>query len=580
MNTNTNPPSTPGAIRRSLSISMIENAFYKAWNRFPVTVVFIFLASVWTIFINHNVVDRDAGIFAPITYFTTVGILLTFAINIWCEFRGFSTKIPIIVAILLLTADSIYIYFCEPSFNSAWSLSRTALVTALLVATLFVPVRKSWAWNYTGYQLYNLAVCIIYFFIVLIAASIIFTSIHLLFLVNPYDFFTDILVVFGGIIPAIMFLARSPERSEPEEMEKNFKASGFQSGSAKYFLLPITLIYMAILYVYGINILFHWELPHGIVCWSVTGLTAFVFVTGFFLEGVRRTYPDDTITVKALRYLPVAMLPLLVLMSVAVLYRIGQYGLTVSRLYVLTFNIWAYCMMIYWYLRQPRTFNFAAISFAIVFVATSIFPYANYKTITDNIMRNRMMNLVTAAGLNELPASKDEFIKAFSTLDLDQRKDLKSILEYLGEDEAKKVVKIPAEEYYYVFIYNLNDDDITVSSSKYEDKRYSDEFKMTAIPDGFTFVKVASSDYKLPKEFNHAEPCITVDDVNYAVPADSIAALTEDEFIPFYIRPVSGSSDSIFMVNYIYIDYNMVESEKADTPVYDRINTSGILFTK
>ena len=135
-------------------------------------------------------------------------------------------------------------------------------------------------------------------------------------------------------------------------------------------MMPITVEYMAILSVYGLKILFTWELPRGVVTWSVTGLTIAVLITLFLLEGERRTHPDDSLTLRALRWLPVAMLPLFVLMSVGLLYRIGEYGLTASRLYVLTFNVWCYAVFIYMILSRTRLFTGVAISFAVVFMAT------------------------------------------------------------------------------------------------------------------------------------------------------------------------------------------------------------------
>lgn len=584
MNTSHPEPETDsksGALRPGISISILVDAFKNAWRRFPVTVIFIALSALWLIVLNHCFYIEHYFKPVALTYFTMVGVLLTFAVNIWCEFTGYSKKIPITVAILLLLADSLYINFFEPDFNTTWGLSRFALNTALVVAILFFPTKKKWAWNYTFMQFNNLGICIIYGIVCLIATGIITATIAYLFSVSTYDFSIDLIILFCYALPVVMFVARTPDRSAPEDMEETFEASRFMVGSVKYFLLPLTVIYMAILYVYGITILLNWELPHGIVCWSVTGLTAAVFVTGFFLEGVRRTYPDDTLALKALRYLPMAMFPMLVLMSVAVLYRIGQYGLTVSRLYVLTFNIWAYCMMIYWIIRRPRTFNFAAISFAIVFVATSIIPYANYMTITDNIMRNRLLKELKTAGLEEFPVDRDEFIKAYSTLDLKQRKDVTSILEYLGEDEGRKIVTISQDAYYFSFLYNLPDDeDDDIYNMRFSPNFYINRGHLISIPEGYRYVISTSSDYELPKDFDQSAPCVVIDKVKFSIPIDSIASLPEDSFIPVTLLPVSGSTDSIYVATKIEISYNRNESEKADKPVYDRIGTSGLLFTK
>ena len=103
---------------------------------------------------------------------------------------------------------------------------------------------------------------------------------------------------------------------------------------------------MLVLYIYGIKILVTWELPEGYVTWSVTALVAEVLVVEFFL------FPLSEKSLRPLgglikTALPALTLPLLVLMSVAIGYRINQYGFTTDRLYVLTFNIWCYMIMGY-----------------------------------------------------------------------------------------------------------------------------------------------------------------------------------------------------------------------------------------
>ncbi|MDE6581951.1 MAG: DUF4153 domain-containing protein, partial [Duncaniella sp.] len=362
-------------MKSRISFETLCTAFENATRRFPATVIYVALFTFWSIVEiysrHHETTDMENAIW----YLLTVGMPLTLAVSIWCEYLGRRSIIPLCIANVLLIADSIYIMCCGFYYDSVWGLSRTALMTGLVIAILFVPSKKSWAWNFTLSQLRGLVISEAFSLVSIIAVALIFLTLHGLFQLREIDKpMFSFMVLLGFAMPAIIFLHLVPSRTETEKNEREFRATKFGCGTAKYFFLPLTAIYMIILYVYGIKILVTWELPDGGVCWSVTVLTAAVLATCFSLEGVRRTDPHDTLTLIALRYLPVALLPLLVLMSVAVIYRISQYGLTLPRLYVLTFNIWTYCIIIYLAVTKAKILNTVAISFAVVFVATSILP--------------------------------------------------------------------------------------------------------------------------------------------------------------------------------------------------------------
>ena len=83
--------------------------------------------------------------------------------------------------------------------------------------------------------------------------------------------------------------------------------------------------------------------------------------------------------------LPIAILPLLVLMTIGIARRFNDYGITLNRLYLLTLNIWFYIVCIGLFVLRARRIQWIAVSFAGIFLLTSVLP-VNYARLTHRYM--------------------------------------------------------------------------------------------------------------------------------------------------------------------------------------------------
>ncbi|MCC8089598.1 MAG: DUF4153 domain-containing protein [Rikenellaceae bacterium] len=97
-----------------------------------------------------------------------------------------------------------------------------------------------------------------------------------------------------------------------------------------YILSPAVLIYAVLLYVYFAKILFAWELPQGTVS-SVSLIFLFagivIYSLQYLLEKKYYRWLYD--------YLPLWVLPAVIMAWIAVIYRINEYGFTTARVYLL-----------------------------------------------------------------------------------------------------------------------------------------------------------------------------------------------------------------------------------------------------
>ena len=91
------------------------------------------------------------------------------------------------------------------------------------------------------------------------------------------------------------------------------------------------------------------------------------------------------------RGLPIAILPLLVLMTIGIARRFNDYGITLNRLYLLTLNIWFYIVCIGLFVLRARRIQWIAVSFAGIFLLTSVLP-VNYARLTQPLHVPSLIN--------------------------------------------------------------------------------------------------------------------------------------------------------------------------------------------
>jgi hypothetical protein len=161
----------------------------------------------------------------------------------------------------------------------------------------------------------------------------------------------------------LYFLANIPGKDVKYDNE--IRINGAVKSLGLYVMAPLVAVYAFILYAYLFKIILIWELPQGWVSWLVSSLAAGGLLTVMILYPLRMEEKNRT-AVHISRYFGVAMLPLLALMTVGIFRRVGDYGLTVRRGYLILINIWLYWACLYHFFTKARRVKWLFISFTAV----------------------------------------------------------------------------------------------------------------------------------------------------------------------------------------------------------------------
>ncbi len=190
----------------------------------------------------------------------------------------------------------------------------------------------------------------------------------------------------------------------------------------EYILIPLVLLYLVILYVYGLKILVQWELPKGWVSYLVTALALLGFVVQVIINPIQKTLKSWTIN-KFHPWFYRLLMPLVVLLFVAIFRRIGDYGVTEKRYFVLAIALWILGITVYLLLSKKKSLKILPISLFILAMISSFGPWGVF-----NISKNSQIQ---------------QFEKVYATViendkkaTMGQYEQLKSILYYLDDRES------------------------------------------------------------------------------------------------------------------------------------------------
>lgn len=224
---------------------------------------------------------------------------------------------------------------------------------------------------------------------------------------------------------------------------KETKPNRFLDILLNFIVTPALLIYSVVLLVYFLKILFTWSLPIGGVAMMVLIYAAIAFVTKALQPLLSKRYYDWFFD-----RLSIIISPAIFMYWVAILYRVSQYGLTESRVYVLICGVVATVLLILFF-RKGRGRYIVPTYLAVALLALFTYiPPITAGALSNQSQYKRALKIANSLDLLEddltlkveieIPEgmSKEEFDKEFVELsDILYAVDSKS-LEKLGLENA------------------------------------------------------------------------------------------------------------------------------------------------
>lgn len=413
-------------------------------KRFPITLFFtIALTCYLCYFVSNH--DENKKLNWIIGYYLSVGTLLSLTLHLWCEeMKRIIPKIAVQAGMhLLLILDAIYLYSYsyEKSFTEI-GIAHGAGILAIGLSVFFLSFFKEKndipSWNFA---LSSITACVTANVIGCIMSGgicFLILSVHKLFdLSIDSTCYLYIVILCNVCLSMFLFLGLLPQKQEKHNTRP--LQHSFLNGVIHYLFLPLTGGYLIVLYIYALRILINWELPIGWVSWLVITLMTGCIVIEFGLYPSRMAQQKRTDNLIA-RWLPLFVLPLLFLMTIGIIRRFNDYGVTINRLYLITLNIWCYFVCITLIIIKAKRISWIPISFSLVFLLTSVLP-VNYASITRQIIQKEVnQTIIHQKPMQNLPLSQEQYNQWLKTFSPEQARQINEKFIYLYEWFGKESI--------------------------------------------------------------------------------------------------------------------------------------------
>lgn len=375
-------------LKQRLSLQNIGQTMLRLVKRFPVAVCFLFGLTVLLSYIVCSDEVAHPRINTTLLIFMSGGLLIDFIAALWGEELKDRWRRWVTEGLALVLCGAYSFWICMPDLPIDRTLPSFIIANAAWVIALvcLIPFVSFWhekndlkSWHFILYL----------FLISLISGTVVsFMSGGIEGLVLGTSALFDleslhneklhivIMIVCCLLLDGLLSLALVPTGERKHNNSPDMPS--VMTKIVSWLLLPLLGCYMLVLYVYGISIIVHAELPKGMLSWLVSA------VMGGYIFCYLLLYPEICKEGSRLRaimtkWLPAAILPLLVLMTVGVVRRFMDYGITAPRLYLLTILLWFYAVCIVMLMVKRKRFRWIVLSFAALFVLTSGHPFHYYR---------------------------------------------------------------------------------------------------------------------------------------------------------------------------------------------------------
>lgn len=255
----------------------------------------------------------------------------------------------------------------------------------------------------------------------------------------------------------------------------------FATSTIRFLFVPVLSLAILLFYAYIVKFILLWDMPQGMVSYFVSGFMLYMLALVTILYPTRLA-PGNTFEKKLLKVFPAACIPLVAMMSVGLIRRISDYGISAERIYAATINIYFYVIIaVFLFDKIKCKSRYIAVIFCALFFVIADTPLSAYN-ISQRVWMGSIREALAEAGYTEFPLSKEDARKF--VIDLRKKDDEKSkllvsrMLELAEAHNPEFTGYLPITGYDYAFTNDLTED-VCCEDSDSTDAEPFDQFEVS-----------------------------------------------------------------------------------------------------
>lgn len=417
---------TSTRVSRVATLAPILRGAGRGLQRFPLTVVAGAAAATSGILLieeigNQPLVER---LFAT----AILGISLFIGLRLLAEgrrWRGAAGWIPDALGVVALAS----FFLAWPAWSETVRITRTlqlAAVFHLFVAVApFVAGRAGGFWEYNRELFERAVLAALYALVLWVGTALAVLALDRLFGVDIAG------TAYGRLwfLAAFLFSSWFFVSALPEDFERLEQVEDYPRGLrafTRFALLPIVAVYLLILTAYFVKVLVTWQWPSGWIGWLVS-VVAVAGIFSLLLVHPLSARPGDRWVGTYARGFYLLLLPAVVMLWLAIGQRVGQYGITERRYFLIVLSVWLAGVAVYQLVTRARGIRVIPATLCLGGLLTFAGPWGAY-AVSERSQVGRLEGLLQRHGM----LAEGRAVAATEDVPVEDRREITAILEYLG----------------------------------------------------------------------------------------------------------------------------------------------------
>ena len=565
---------------KKYSLRALIERFGQSFRRFPIAMLFTLFLTFFLIYLSHGGNPGEKKTFFLIFYPAT-GALLAVALSLLTEDFKSRWLAVIVQAVLHGAWLAVSLNLAQfDHFSMPQLIAVSATVVAIGLAIFLISFyRKNHDlkfWNFSIRTVLSLAAAGTIGGILTLGLYALVESVKLLFGIHIDDtIFPDIASLCMVLLAPALFMNLIPKGAN-KFLDTAPEFSGFSKGVVQYLFLPLLGLYMITLYAYAFKILTQWSLPVGGVSYLVTGSMVLMVLLIYI------TYPiqhleGNKLFKRVTRWAPVVMMPLLALMTVAIYRRLSDYGITVSRLYLLVFNVWCYAVCLWLIITRNKRIWLIPASFAVILLLISVGPQS-IANVTHRQLKKEARTAFAASGFKKMPLSSQQYEQWLKRADPKVARAIDSKLHYLYIDYGYNAIDDLLAKDVITGRYSAVDEQGAIIDAIHDDFSNDEMISDAPVPQGYTSMTIVrGSDNNIVKVDGDRMIIKALDGQQverlFEIDVTQLAAYDREKNPDGINRPLTiDNGDALLVID----NYNITVNSTGNS----YISSMGIMFTK
>lgn len=436
--------------------------------RFPLQVLVAVVAVVlwWNLPGHYN--DYVENQLVKALFVCNFALTLLLSADLFSEARQYTASKKWVLRIIALALAGGLYFALDPFAHQSDILRIGMLAFAFHLLVAFAPfigkLNLNGFWQYNKTLFLRALTSAFYSAVLFIGLLIALFAIKELFNVHISD--STYMRLFGLMssgFATIFFLAGLPNNFVQLEEEQSYPKA--LKIFTQYVLIPLMTIYLAILLVYEVKIAVEWELPKGLVSTLILGYAVFGILSLLLVYPIRNKEGNGWIRLFS-RFFYLMMIPLIVLLVLAIVKRVGNYGITESRYVLIVLALWLSAITLYFLLSKKQNIKLIPVSLFVVALLSSYGPQSAF-SISKYSQLSRLKKLMPGK-------TKD---------DKDERS---AVMRYLVENHGLTALQAFTKA-------DLKAVEQKIDDQRYHKGKYNYELKRQKIDTAFALLKISDS---------------------------------------------------------------------------------------